>query len=113
MQRDRSSGPSGSSLNLPIVVMGTARLPEAWDAGVLMIELAMDSRCAEIHRVASNIRLPGYTELLRRLLIGKRPEDIPAVAVRICAHLRGPLLKPTVAALTNAAGQERAPSGLS
>ena len=95
-----------SSAELSYVVIGAARLP-ASIAGeysqALMVELTLDGPRGCISEVATSISLPGYTELLRGLLIGQRLEAVEGLTWRLCRHLHSPLLRPTVAALMNAA----------
>lgn len=85
--------------------MGNARLPKGIDGGQpssLMIELALDSDDSRIVDVATSVALPGYAALLRSLLIGRRLDEVECAAQTLSVHLRGPLLKPTIAALANA-----------
>ncbi len=88
-----------------LIAVGAARLPRAVGGacGSLMVELVLDPADSSILDVATTISLPGYTALLKRLLIGRRLDDVGAVARDLCARCRGPLLRPTIAALANAA----------
>ena len=93
------------SADLPFIAIGTARLPKSvgGDQGSLLLELVLDSNAGCVIDVASTVLLPGYTGLLRRLLIGCRLDQVEEVARDLAAHFQGPLLRPTIAALTNAA----------
>ena len=96
---------ANAQVDLPVIVVGSGRLPKAVagdDAGSLMVELQLDPRGGRILDVATTVSLPGYTRLLQSLLIGRRPDEIEHVAQQLGTVLRGPLLKPTVAALMNA-----------
>lgn len=89
----------------PIILLGSARLPRSLggDRGeTLMIEFTLDGRDLHVVDVAATVALPGYIGLLQRFLIGRRLEEVEGAARQLCAHLRGPLLRPTFAALTNA-----------
>ena len=94
------------SVEIPHVVIGAARLP-ASIAGehsqALMVEITLDRPRGCITGVATSIPMPGYTAFLRGLLIGHRLEAVESVTWRLCRHLRGPLLRSTVAALKSAA----------
>jgi hypothetical protein len=68
-----------------------------------MLELTLDRPDGCITEVATSSSLPGYTRLLRRLLIGQQLDAVEGIAQGLCAHYRGPLLKPTIAALRSAA----------
>lgn len=92
------------------VVVGIARLPRALageQAGPLLIELVVNPKDGIVSAVASSIVLPGYRTLLQRLLIGRRLEEAGSIAAELCACCRGPLLKPTIAALANAVSNAR------
>ena len=96
--------------SLRFITLGTARLPKsiAGDhSGSLLLELVLDSSDGRIVDVATTIALPGYTALLRRLLIGRRLDETEEISRRLFSHCRGPLLKPTIAALTNAASNSK------
>ncbi len=67
-----------------------------------MIELALENVGGRIVQVASTLALPGYLRLLRRLLVGSRLEGMEEVFRHLTTYVRGPLLKPTIAALTKA-----------
>ncbi|OGO49394.1 MAG: hypothetical protein A2148_06825 [Chloroflexi bacterium RBG_16_68_14] len=98
MDVDSPVGPS-------MVVLGSARLPKGIggnEASALMIELSIDSEDGRIEEVATTLLLPGYTALLRSLLIGRRLDEVEGAAQQLGARLRGALLRPTVAALANA-----------
>ena len=85
-------------------VVGTARLPRTVageQAAPLMIELLIDSRSGAIIDVAVTIQLPGYQALLQRL-VGSRLADVEAAGRALFASYRGPLVRPTLAALANA-----------
>ena len=87
------------------VSVGSARLPKTVSGdgpGVLMIELILDSEAGRIVEVAATIPLPGYAALLRSLLVGQRMDEVEAVARRLSGQFRGPLLRPTIAALASA-----------
>ena len=100
---------------LCLVVMGNARLPKSMygeQPGSLMIELAFDSDDGRIVDVATSIALPRYAALLRSLLIGRRLDEVERAAKTLAEYLRGPLLKPTIAALASAVSNcERPVSG--
>jgi len=74
-----------------------------------MIELGLGSLDGTIVRVASNIPMPAYNQLLRCLLLGLRLDQVARSVSQVGQHLRGPLLKPTVAALMNGVATEPAP----
>ena len=89
----------------PFVAVGSARLPKTVSGDgsrVLMIELTLDAKTGRIVDVATTIPLPGYTACLHSLLIGRRLDEVDGLAWQLCEHVRGPLLKPTIAALANA-----------
>ncbi len=91
--------------HLAFVTVGTARLPKsiaAEQSGPLIVELTLDSDGKRIVDVATSVSLPGYIALLRELLIGSEVDDLGAVIERVSGHYRGPLLRPTIAALRNA-----------
>jgi hypothetical protein len=67
-----------------------------------MIELSVDSEDGRIVDVATTLLLPGYTALLRSLLVGRRLDEVECAARKLSAHLRGPLLRPSIAALAKA-----------
>lgn len=95
---------------LPLIVLGTARLPRAVvgeHAEPLLVELVLDRRQRCIRDVATNVSLPGYTDLLRRLLIGHRVDEVERLSYSLCERYRGPLLRPTVAALANAVANSK------
>ena len=94
----------------PFIVVGTARLPQSMGGehtSPLMVELVLDPRDGCILDVATTIALPGYTALLRRLLIGRRLDDVESLGQDLCARYRGPLLRPTIAALANAVANSK------
>lgn len=95
---------------LPFIVAGSARLPRSIageQASPLMVELVLDPRDRCILDVATTISLPGYAALLQRLLIGRRVDEAEAVARNLCTRYRGPLLRPTIAALANAVSNSK------
>lgn len=67
-----------------------------------MVELTVARSDGRIIDVATTIPLPGYGELLRRLLTGHKLSQFNEAGQRLCEYLRGPLLRPTIAALRNA-----------
>jgi len=90
---------------LAFVTIGIARLPKSIageQSGPLIVELTLDPEGKRVVDVATSISLPGYIALLRNLLIGSQVDDLDSVVQRVCDHYRGPLLRPTVAALRNA-----------
>ncbi len=96
---------SASPVAPPFIVLGTARLPKVVVgdlSSALMIELALDSQDGCIVDVATTVPLPGYTAVLRSLLIGRRLDEVEGAVQKLAAHVRGPLLRPTIAALANA-----------
>jgi hypothetical protein len=96
--------------HLAFVTVGTARLPKSIageQSGPLIVELALDSEGKRIVDVATSISLPAYIALLRDLLIGSEVDDLGAVVQRVSEHFRGPLLRPTIAALRNAVANNR------
>lgn len=95
---------------LPIVAVGIARLPRAivGDGGQpLMIELTVDLPAGLISAVSATVALPGYQALLQGLLVGTHIDQAEAAAQRIAQHFRGPLLRPTLAAVANALANMR------
>ena len=85
------------------VAVGTARLPASvGGAEVLAIELAVDAATNEIVEIVSTFQLPNYAALLRRLFVGRQLGDIDKGVQELGARLRGPLLRPTQAAITKA-----------
>lgn len=94
-----------ASPGLPFIVLGAARLPRSIageHSSVLMVEFVLDARDGRIVDVATTMALSGHAALLRRLLIGRSLDDVEEIARSLCTRLRGPLLRPTVAALVNA-----------
>lgn len=107
---NESQGRDDRNLDLPFVALGSARLPASAlgeQPGALMIELALDDLGGKIVEVATNIPLPGYNGMLRRLLAGRGLDEIDAAAGQISEHCCGLLVKPTIAALANAAAHMR------
>ena len=108
---DRMNHQAEKTLSYPLlVVMGCARLPKAVlgdVTGTLMIELSLDSQAGRIVGVGATVPLPGYRRLLRRLLIDRHLNEVECVAQGLQEHLRGPLLKPTIAALLNAVANSK------
>jgi hypothetical protein len=87
------------------VLLGTARLPKEFlanNVGSLLLELAVDTEQRRIADVATNIDLPSYSALLTEILVGRRLDELDACAHKFAASYRGPLVKPTLAALRNA-----------
>jgi hypothetical protein len=85
------------------VVMGVAQLPRTAGLGAaLVIELTVIPVANEISGVATSVTLPGYTALLQSLLVGRRLADVESVFPQLAARLRGPLLRPTLAAFERA-----------
>src|SRR3990172_11012595 len=100
---------AGGSAQLPFVAVGSARLPRSFagnQASPLMVELVFDP-AGSILDVATSIPLPGYTALLKRLLIGHGLAEIERLVQDLCLRYRGPLLRPTIAALANAVANSR------
>ena len=90
----------------PLIVLGSARLPKSIggeEPSAVLIELTVDSADGRVVDVAATIALPGYVSLLRTLVIGRRLDEVEGAAQELNAYLRGPLLKPTIAALAKAA----------
>lgn len=89
---------------IPCGVVGTARLPRTIAGeqnAPLIIELAIDPETLVIRDVASTLPLPFYQTLLGRL-VGTKLEELETAGRAVFAHYRGPLLRPTLAALQNA-----------
>lgn len=89
-----------------LIVLGSARLPKGLggtEPSALMIELSVDAEEGRIADVATTLLLPGYTALLRSLLVGRRLDEVEGAAQQLSGRLRGALLRPTIAALANAA----------
>ena len=104
---------NGSGQGLAQIVVGTARLPKSVcgeQPSTLMIELVLDSQDARVVDAATTIALPGYAEMLRSLLIGRRLDEVEGVARELSAHLRGPFLRPTIAALASCVRNATRPS---
>ena len=102
----RQNGRQETRAELPFVTVGTARLPNAASeeqARILTIELTVSRPDGHIADVASTIQLPGYTALLRGLLVGLQMSQVEEAAQDLEAHLCGPLLRPTISALQKAA----------
>lgn len=103
-----------ASLSAPaLIVLGSARLPRTVGGeqpSTLMIELAVDSQNGRIADVAATVPLPGYIGTLRSLLVGRRLDEVEDTAQKLSAHLRGPLLKPTIAALANCVANYKEPT---
>ena len=96
---------SRSARDGAFVAVGSARLPKTLSgdlAGVLLVELSLDPKTGHIVDVYASLPLPGYVELLRRLLVGRCSCDAQHAFDQLGQHLRGALLKPTVAALIDA-----------
>lgn len=94
----------------PFVAVGAARLPRSLageQPGCLMLELVLNSADGSITDVATSVALPGHTALLKRLLLGRPLDEVEAIARDLCAYYRGPLLRPTIAALVNAVANTR------
>ncbi|MDZ4371594.1 MAG: DUF3870 domain-containing protein [Phenylobacterium sp.] len=91
-----------------MVITGSARLPSPTRDGrsspllLAVVVDASDGRIAEVH---SNISLSAYNELLSTVLVGKLLDGIGRSAEEFAARCRGPLVKPTLAALANVARQ--------
>jgi hypothetical protein len=99
-------GPSVGDGPGPILAVGIARLPRAvaGESGApLMVELTVDHSDGVISDVATTVPLPGYTALLKGVLIGVTLDRAEAALRRVASRLCGPLLKPTIAAVANAA----------
>ncbi len=106
----QGGGSPVSRSDADFVVLGSAHLPKALTGGQsssLLVEIVFDSQERRIINVATTIALPGYVALLRSLLVGRRLEEVDGVTEELSAHLRGPLLRPTLAALTNAVSNSR------
>lgn len=102
--------PLEHTTSLPFVAVGAARLPRSISGeqpSYLMLELVLNSADGSITDVATSVALPGHTALLKRLLLGRALDDVEAIARNLCAYYRGPLLRPTVAALANAVANTR------
>ncbi len=85
-------------------VLGIARLPRTVageHAAPLMVELLVDRRTRTIIAVAATIQLPGYRALLHQL-VGIKLDHVEAAGRTLFASYRGPLARPTLAALANA-----------
>ncbi len=96
-----------------LIVLGSARLPKTVGGeqpSTLMIELAVNSQDGRIADVAATVPLPGYIGTLRSLLVGRRLGEVEDTAQKLSAHLRGPLLKPTIAALVNCVSNCKEPT---
>jgi len=91
--------------NPALVVVGTARLPQSLASHqslALFIELELEPCDGHIQGIATSIGLPGYNALLRQLFIGQRLDELQGAMDQFRDRYRGPLLKPTIAALANA-----------
>jgi hypothetical protein len=85
-------------------VVGTARLPRTLvgeQSGPLIIELAYDAETRQVVDVATTLQLPMYQQLLRRL-VGSKLQELEAATSLIFTNYRGPLFRPTLAAIANA-----------
>jgi hypothetical protein len=85
-------------------VVGTARLPRTLagdQTAPLIIELAFDPSTGQVTDVATTLALPYYQTLLRTL-VGHRLDDLETATRRAFANYRGPLLRPTLAAIASA-----------
>lgn len=88
-----------------LVIVGTARLPEALSQDGLtglLLELTVEPRTNRIIDVAASIQLPSYVALLKQALVSQSLDRLEDALERIRAHLQGPLVRPTVAALQHA-----------
>lgn len=88
----------------PLIVVGSARLPKSVSGeqpDTLIIELSLDLRCGRVVDVGSTLPLPAYADMLHSLLVGRRLDELEEAAQELSAHLRGPLLRPTIAALAS------------
>jgi hypothetical protein len=88
------------------IAIGTARLPNSItsDGGrAFLIELLVDAKNSRIIDLSATLPLPHYVSILRSLLIGRAVSEVEEVCRRLATYVRGPLLRPTAAALANAA----------
>ena len=88
-----------------LVLVGSARLPKSLgyhDDHVLLVELCVDASTRRVADVGTTIQLAGYIALLRTVLIGRELDEISSAASELSEKLRGPLLRPTIAALASA-----------
>ena len=86
------------------IAVGSARLPKSVcgeQLSTLIVEFVLDSQNDCVVDVATTIPLPGYAEMLRSLIIGRRLDEVEGMARVFSAHLRGPFLKPTLAAVAD------------
>src|SRR5574341_2496707 len=96
--------PDGSKL--PYVLHGAARLPKSIvgeSPACLLVELALDARDLRVLDVATMPALPGYGARLRQLLVGCSLDRLEEASRSFGERYQGPLLRPTLAALANAA----------
>ena len=103
-----------SSIAPSVIVHGSARLPKSIggeQSGTLIVELTLDAEGGHIADVAATVSLPGYVALLRSLLVGCRRDEVEAALEQLASHLRGPLLRPTIAALANAVSNHQNSAG--
>lgn len=99
-----NGAPAVGSAVATLIVVGSARLPKSVsgeEPSILMIELVVHPRDGRVADVGTTVRLSGYTEMLQSFLIGRDLNAVEGAALELSAHLRGPLLKPTIAALAN------------
>jgi hypothetical protein len=95
--------PEGAAPRL--VLVGSARLPEPIRSStdrVLLVELSIDTHTGRVTGVGTTMPLPGYNALLQSILVGRPLAELANVASELLEQLRGPLLRPTMAALVSA-----------
>lgn len=91
---------------LPFVVHGVARLPKSIageSPACLLVELVLNADDLRVMDVAATPALPGYAALLRQVLVGHSLDRLEETALVFSGRYQGPLLRPTLAALANAA----------
>ena len=84
-----------------MIAIGVARLPRAAGdgySGALLIELTFDAS-GRVADVTSVLPLPLYNALLRQMLVGRTLAEVRAATDQLLSQLRGPLAKPTAAAI--------------
>ncbi|MEX1253064.1 MAG: hypothetical protein WEE64_01855 [Dehalococcoidia bacterium] len=93
-------------VGLPFVVHGVARLPKSIcgeSPACLLVELVLDAEDQRVLDVAAMPSLPGYAALLKRVLAGCSLDRLEQAGESFAERYRGPLLRPTLAAVANAA----------
>jgi hypothetical protein len=90
---------------VPYVVHGAARLPKSVvgeSPGSLLLELVLDPEDLRVIDIAAMPALPGYLTLLRQVFLGRPFDGLEEAGTLFMERYQGPLVRPTLAALSNA-----------